>query len=205
MNGQTPPADGEPRDLGAETSAFPDKPVGAAVIECRKTEELTWIAIKLLDEQSRPVPHASYRITFPDGRVETDRLNAHGFAYHGRLKPGLCKVEFPVYSPLGLELPPFEQYVPTSALMPGEAAPATSPPAPSAGASPTTATTFIGIQLEDEAGEPIPRRKYRLTLPNGGEIDGMLDEYGYAYVDGIEPGACKVSFPDIDSDFITEV
>jgi hypothetical protein len=32
------------------------------------------------------------------------------------------------------------------------------------------------------------------------EISGTLDENGFARVEGIDPGQCKVTFPDLDKD-----
>lgn len=40
--------------------------------------------------------------------------------------------------------------------------------------------------------------RYIVVTPDGGSRDGFLDQNGRAKLDGIEPGTCKVSFPDID-------
>jgi len=45
----------------------------------------------------------------------------------------------------------------------------------------------------------MPGEKYRIKLPNGKLIDGTLDARGEARMDGIDPGTCEVSFPDIDA------
>jgi hypothetical protein len=43
--------------------------------------------------------------------------------------------------------------------------------------------------------------KYRITLPDGETVaEGTLDDKGFARVDGIEPGTCKITFPDLDKD-----
>lgn len=57
--------------------------------------------------------------------------------------------------------------------------------------------TWIAIQLVDDQGKPIAYKRYRIELPNGSTNDGMLDENGMARVDGIDPGTCEVSFPDL--------
>ena len=82
------------------------------------------------------------------------------------------------------------------------------PPAPakSAGASgassasPATAATktWIEIVLTDEDGTPIGDVLYRIVLPDGIIKFGYLDAKGRGRVDGIDPGACQVSFPEID-------
>jgi len=57
--------------------------------------------------------------------------------------------------------------------------------------------TWIQIELVDQDGKPVPNEKYRLVLPDGTVQEGKLDENGQAGADGIDPGTCKVSFPDI--------
>jgi hypothetical protein len=60
---------------------------------------------------------------------------------------------------------------------------------------------WIEIQLQDANGKPIPGEEYIVTLPDGEEVTGSLDANGFARIDPIEEaGACKVSFPKIDSD-----
>jgi type VI secretion system secreted protein VgrG len=60
---------------------------------------------------------------------------------------------------------------------------------------------WIEIELLDEEGQPIAGEPYRITLPDGTTVaDGTLDEKGRARVDNIDPGTCKVTFPDLDKD-----
>jgi type VI secretion system secreted protein VgrG len=70
-------------------------------------------------------------------------------------------------------------------------------PAP-AGPSTQEQKTFVGIQLVDKQGNPVPGARYRIVLPDGKRVEGVLDSEGKARVDGIDPGTCQVSFPDID-------
>lgn len=60
--------------------------------------------------------------------------------------------------------------------------------------------TWIEIELVDEAGEPVPGECYEITLPNGTTTKGTLDGKGFARVDGIDPGTCKVTFPNLDKE-----
>jgi hypothetical protein len=60
--------------------------------------------------------------------------------------------------------------------------------------------TWIEIELVDEAGEPVPGESYEITLPDGTTTKGTLDGQGFARVEGIDPGTCKVTFPNLDKD-----
>ncbi len=61
--------------------------------------------------------------------------------------------------------------------------------------------SWIEIELVNDDGKPVPGEKYRVTLPDGTTIDeGTLDEKGRARVEGIDPGTCKVTFPNLDKD-----
>ena len=40
----------------------------------------------------------------------------------------------------------------------------------------------------------------RITLPDGTVAEGTLDEKGFARVDGIDPGACQITFPNLDKE-----
>lgn len=59
--------------------------------------------------------------------------------------------------------------------------------------------SWIEIELVNEEYKPVPSEKYLIELPDGTRRGGMLDSEGRARVDGIEPGTCKVSFPDRDA------
>src|SRR5579871_1871366 len=56
---------------------------------------------------------------------------------------------------------------------------------------------WIEIALVDDDGNPVPGQAYQLTLPTGKVLKGNLDSRGLARVDGIDPGTCKVTFPDL--------
>jgi type VI secretion system secreted protein VgrG len=58
---------------------------------------------------------------------------------------------------------------------------------------------WIEIELIDQQGKPVPGEHYRITLPDGTTLaEGRLDDKGRARVDGIDPGTCKVTFPELD-------
>jgi len=57
-------------------------------------------------------------------------------------------------------------------------------------------THWIAIQLVDEQQHAVPFEDYRITLPDGTLVEGSTDKHGRAKISGIDPGNCKVSFPD---------
>jgi type VI secretion system secreted protein VgrG len=61
--------------------------------------------------------------------------------------------------------------------------------------------SWIEIKLKDDDGNPVPGQKYKVSLPDGKTVaEGTLDGNGFARVDGVEPGTCKITFPDLDKD-----
>ena len=60
--------------------------------------------------------------------------------------------------------------------------------------------SWVEIALVDEQGTPVPGEGYRIGLPDGSTVDGSLDAKGQARVEGIDPGTCKITFPNLDKD-----
>ncbi len=59
--------------------------------------------------------------------------------------------------------------------------------------------SWIEIHLVDDEGDPVAGERYRVTLPDGSTVaEGTTDEKGFAKVTNIDPGTCKVTFPNID-------
>lgn len=75
------------------------------------------------------------------------------------------------------------------------------PPADRANApADPTKTSWIEIQLKDDDGKPVPHERYRVTPPGRDKpIEGFLDAQGLARIDGIDPGTCVITFPDLDA------
>jgi hypothetical protein len=61
-------------------------------------------------------------------------------------------------------------------------------------------TSWIAISLVDLEGNPVPDVKYRIHTPDNVIIEGHLGKTGTARATGIEPGACRVSFPELPDD-----
>jgi type VI secretion system secreted protein VgrG len=60
---------------------------------------------------------------------------------------------------------------------------------------------WIEIKLVDQDENPVPGERYKITLPDGTTVaSGTLDDKGWARVDNIDPGTCKVTFPNLDKD-----
>jgi uncharacterized Zn-binding protein involved in type VI secretion len=57
-------------------------------------------------------------------------------------------------------------------------------------------TDFIELELVDEQGRPMANERYLVTASDGGVRAGRLDSKGFARIEGVAPGTCKVQFPD---------
>lgn len=63
------------------------------IVACKN--KLTFIEIRLIDSQKKPVPNAKYRIQLPDSTVLEGVLNEQGMARVDHIVPGQCIVTFP--------------------------------------------------------------------------------------------------------------
>ncbi len=59
---------------------------------------------------------------------------------------------------------------------------------------------WIEIELKDPAGHPVPNAEYKITLPDGEEKNGTLDENGFAIERQIPPGRVRIEFANITPD-----
>ncbi|OJH38724.1 hypothetical protein BON30_21065 [Cystobacter ferrugineus] len=60
-------------------------------------------------------------------------------------------------------------------------------------------TAWVEFELVDSEGEPLAGVGYKLTLPDGSTREGKVDAQGRVRVEGIEPGECVVTFPELDA------
>jgi type VI secretion system secreted protein VgrG len=60
--------------------------------------------------------------------------------------------------------------------------------------------SWIEIELVGEDDSPIPGETYRIALPDGSVVEGTLDDKGLARVEGIDPGTCQITFPNLDQE-----
>jgi hypothetical protein len=138
---------------------------------------LTWIGIELLGEDCRPLGGEPYRVESPAGDVYEGRLDEKGRARLDGLDPGRCRITFP-----GLDERAWTSDV-------------RCPETPAARPLP-----FIGIELVDMAGGPVPNEPFVVVLPDGIRYEGRLDGSGRARLVGVAEGDCKISFPMLDEE-----
>lgn len=61
--------------------------------------------------------------------------------------------------------------------------------------------SWIEVVLEDEKGNPVAGERYRVTLPDGATLaEGTTNSEGVARVTNIDPGNCKITFPELDQE-----
>jgi type VI secretion system secreted protein VgrG len=59
---------------------------------------------------------------------------------------------------------------------------------------------WVEVHLVDESGANVPNEAVRITLPDGAIAEGTTNDQGKYRVDGIDPGNCTVTFPNLDQD-----
>ena len=59
---------------------------------------------------------------------------------------------------------------------------------------------WIEIELVDEDDKPVPGERYRIELPDGAVREGTLNMSGFARIQDIESGDCKITFPELDQE-----
>lgn len=149
----------------------------------------TWIEIELTDMEGNPMPGERYWIKLPDGRIREGALDKHGRAYFGDLDPGQCEIRWPDRDGDGLLTPPRL----------GQQAPQPAASAPQS-SEPGAERTWFEIELLDMEGAPVPHERYDVTLPDGSVRTGRLDAEGRAYFGDLDPGSCRVRWPDRDDE-----
>ena len=60
--------------------------------------------------------------------------------------------------------------------------------------------SWIEIELVDEENNPVPGERFKVILPDETVCSGTLNEKGFYRIDGIDPGTCKITFPNLDKD-----
>lgn len=73
-------------------------------------------------------------------------------------------------------------------------------PPPPASAWQAKETSWIELELIGIDDKPITGELYLVTASDGRTYRGSTDHVGKGRVAGIEPGACKITFPNLDQD-----
>jgi hypothetical protein len=85
-SGEKPPAE-PPSDSRSQKPLQSTMPSSAT--------KLSWIEIRLVDGEGKPVPGAAYEVILPDGSIRSGSLNAKGVARYDQIAAGKCEVRFP--------------------------------------------------------------------------------------------------------------
>jgi hypothetical protein len=57
--------------------------------------KLSWIEIRLVDNNGKPVAGAAYEVIMPDGAIRSGNLSSKGVARYDQIPAGECQVKFP--------------------------------------------------------------------------------------------------------------
>ena len=61
----------------------------------QENREISWIEIKLIGEDDKPLPSQAYKVTLPDDSICEGTLDHEGFARIEGFPPGSCTISFP--------------------------------------------------------------------------------------------------------------
>jgi hypothetical protein len=65
----------------------------------------------------------------------------------------------------------------------------------SSASSQASKNSWIGVELKDAQGKPVPGEAYEVKLSDGSITSGTLDDHGRARVEGVPSGQSQVRFP----------
>jgi hypothetical protein len=150
----------------------------------------TFVEIQLADDAGAPLVGERYEILFPSGKKVEGELDSQGLARVEKVNKGDCTITFPDLD-AGEWDPAPERAASIDGLAGGGAGEDETP----ADAAPS----WIELQLNDDQGQPAAGLKYRLMLADRQIREGALNDEGVARLEGIVPGSCQVSFPELDA------
>jgi hypothetical protein len=73
------------------------------------------------------------------------------------------------------------------------------PPVLTCGHLPIQEAAWLTVLLQDATGQPLADEPYRLVLSDGSVREGVTDSEGLLDLDDLEPGACTLTWPDLDA------
>lgn len=147
-------------------AAFASDAIDAALAAER---ELTFIAVKVVDQDGEPIAGEPVQIELPDGRVKQGLTDKNGeLLIDGLLPGGQAKISLPEVK------------------QPGQA-------------QAVDLDHFVEIELLDEDGDPVAGEPFTLKDPGGTVHRGVLDARGSAFISPVPKGDCLVNFgPDAE-------
>ena len=86
---------GQRESKSGKYGSSPAKPYKPPETQEEAEQKKSWIEIEMVDEDDKPVPGETYRITLPDDSVAEGTLDGEGCARIDGIDPGTCKVTFP--------------------------------------------------------------------------------------------------------------
>ena len=129
-----------------------------------------WIEIELLDDDDVGVAHEPYWVKLQNGAMREGRLDENGFVRIDSIPCGTCMVRFP----------------------------RTDGPTIRQEAARNPDVHWLEVRLLDVDDVPLANEPYVVTLADGSERSGKLDNKGKARLEGVSAGSCSVRFPAID-------
>lgn len=164
-----------------------------------KLEVFHHVSVKLVDCEHVPLPPQGTVLALPGGGERRPDIGAAGVVRYAPAPPGVCTltVEDAARVPVRFPTVPDDDLVIVVRVPPRPVE--TGIPARFQGPPPVERKVdWIEIALVDAGRRPIPHERYRIEAPDGSVREGTLDGAGRAREERLDPGRCRVTFPDIE-------
>ena len=66
----------------------------------------------------------------------------------------------------------------------------------SSSSSDSSPNSWVGVEVKDANGKPLPNEPYQVKLSDGSITSGTTDEKGRARVEGVKKGQCEIRLPN---------
>lgn|GEM_PF-4403630 len=160
-----------------------------------------WIEVLLVDDEGFPLSGERCRITTPDGSAQDYYTGVDGLIRIDGLNPGDCLIAFPDLDTDSA--PGLGASGPSAADARQETADSTEEGQRGAGAGAAgedaADRNWIELILIDEDDEPVANTQCRIQPQGGAAQECSTDSQGRIRVEGITPGECVITFPDVEN------
>jgi hypothetical protein len=157
------------------------------------------VSVALVDCDHVPLPPQGTVLALPGGGERRPDVGAAGVVRYAPAPPGVCTLTVEDASRVPVRFPTVPDddlvivvRVPPRPVETGDPAPFQRPPPVD------RKVDWIEIALVDGGRRPIPHERYRIEAPGGSVREGTLDGAGRAREERLDPGRCRVTFPDIE-------